>query len=105
MAAASVFVMNLKRDSFDAQTEAMLSHINVGFGLDITIRELAELIGKVIAYEGKIAFDPKKPDGTPQKLMDSQRLNSMGWRAAVKLEEGLQAAYKDFLNNGTTLSK
>lgn len=105
MAAASVFVMNLKRDSFDAQTEAMLSHINVGFGLDITIRELAELIGKVIAYEGKIAFDPKKPDGTPQKLMDSQRLNSMGWRAAVKLEEGLQAAYKDFLNNGSTLSK
>ena len=105
MAAASVFVMNLKRDSFDAQTEAMLSHINVGFGLDITIRELAELIGKVIAYEGKIAFDPKKPDGTPQKLMDSQRLNSMGWRAAVKLEEGLQAAYKDFLNNGSKLSK
>ena len=105
MAAASVFVMNLEKTSFDASTEAMLSHINVGIGVDITIRELAEAIGKVIAYEGKIAFDPKKPDGTPQKLMNSQRLNSMGWRADVKLEEGLQAAYKDFLNNFSALPK
>lgn len=105
MAAASVFVMNLEKTSFDAPTQAMLSHINVGFGVDITIHELAEAIGKVIAYEGRIAFDPKKPDGTPQKLMDSQRLNSMGWRAAVSLEEGLQAAYKDFLSNYSALPK
>lgn len=105
MAAASVFVMNLEKTSFDVPTQPMLSHINVGFGLDITIHELAEAIGKVIAYDGRIAFDPKKPDGTPQKLMDSQRLNSMGWRAAVGLEEGLQAAYKDFLSNHSALPK
>ena len=105
MAAASVFVMNLEKPRFDGQTHAMLSHINVGFGFDVTIRELAETIGKVISYGGNIAFDPMKPDGSPQKLMDSQRLNNLGWSAAVKLEEGLQAAYKDFLDNSYTLPK
>jgi GDP-L-fucose synthase len=103
MAAASVFVMNLDSATFDAQTQSMLSHINVGFGSDITISELATSIKKVTSYDGQIEFDPQKPDGSPQKLMDSQRLNSLGWRAATGLEEGLQTAYKNFLNVGNAL--
>lgn len=100
MAAASVFAMNLDKATFAAKTQAMQSHINVGFGSDVTIRELAVSIKKVISYDGEIEFDPQKPDGSPQKLMDSHRLNSLGWRATVKLEDGLGAAYTDFLNNG-----
>lgn len=99
MAAASVFVMDLNKSTFDSQTQAMQSHINVGFGSDVTIGELAESIKKVTSYEGRIEFDPQKPDGSPQKLMDSNRLNSLGWRATVKLEEGLRVAYEDFLSN------
>jgi GDP-L-fucose synthase len=77
----------------------MLSHINVGSGDDITIRELAETVGKVVGYRGEITFDSSKPDGTPRKLMDSSRLTSLGWQAKVGLEAGLTMAYKDFLRN------
>ncbi len=77
----------------------MQSHINVGSGVDITIKELALTIAKVIGYEGAIEFDPTKPDGTPRKLMDSTRLNNLGWQASVSLEEGLKLAYNDFLKN------
>ena len=79
----------------------MQSHINVGSGEDITIKELALTIAKVIGYEGAIEFDPTKPDGTPRKLMDSTRLNNLGWQASVSLEEGLKLAYNDFLKNQT----
>ena len=99
MAAASVFVMNLEKTIYDRHTEPMLSHINVGVGDDLTIAELANTIGKVIGYEGKIEFDKTKPDGTPRKLMDSTRLNNLGWQAKVKLEDGLNIAYQDFLTN------
>lgn len=103
MAAASVHVMNLDKTIYDAQTQPMQSHINVGYGEDITIRELAESIGKAVGYQGNIEFDASKPDGAPRKLMDSSRLNALGWQAKVGLEEGLPAAYKDYLNNGSAL--
>jgi len=96
MAAASVHVMNLDKAIFDQHTQPMLSHINVGCGYDITIKELAEAIGKAVGYQGEIAFDPCKPDGTPRKLMDSSRLNALGWHAKIGLEQGLQLAYADF---------
>jgi len=97
MAAASVHVMNLDKATYDEHTQPMLSHINVGCGLDITIKQLAEAIGKAVGYQGEITFDPNKPDGTPRKLMDSARLNALGWQAKVNLQEGLAKAYQDFL--------
>jgi len=97
MAAASVYVMNLDKPMYDKHTQPMLSHINVGSGHDLTIAELAKTIGKVVGYNGQLVFDSTKPDGTPRKLMDSTRLNKLGWHAKVKLENGLTFAYKDFL--------
>lgn len=99
MAAASVHVMNLSKATYAQHTQPMLSHINVGCGNDITIRELAETIARVIGYAGDIAFDPSKPDGTPRKLMDSTRINALSWQAQVGLEAGLERAYEDFLQN------
>ena len=97
MAAASVHVMNLDKATYDANTQPMLSHINVGTGEDITIRQLAETMGKVIGYAGRIEFDPTKPDGAPRKLMDVSRLHALGWQASVAFEAGLARAYADFL--------
>jgi GDP-L-fucose synthase len=99
MAAACVHVMNLDKETYDQQTQPMLSHINVGCGVDITIRQLAEAIGKAVGYEGTITFDASKPDGAPRKLMDSSRMNALGWKPQVGLEAGLAAAYQDFLIN------
>jgi GDP-L-fucose synthase len=101
MAAASLHVMNLPLSTYSQHTQPMLSHINVGCGHDITIRELAETIARVSGYAGDIAFDLAKPDGTPRKLMDSTRLNALGWQAQVGLEVGLERAYQDFLQNHT----
>lgn len=97
MAAASVHVMNLEKATYDLHTQPMQSHINVGYGHDITIRELAHAVSKTIAYQGQIVFDSSKPDGTPRKLMDSSRLNALGWQPTVGLEDGLATAYADFL--------
>jgi GDP-L-fucose synthase len=97
MAAASVFVMNLPKAIYEAQTRPMQSQINVGYGSDITIAELAQSVGQAIGFAGSIDFDPSKPDGTPRKLMDSSRLNAMGWRANMDLTRGLSLAYQDFL--------
>jgi len=97
MAEASLHVMDLDRASYEANTQPMLSHINVGTGEDISIRDLARLIAKVVGYRGAIEQDPTKPDGTPRKLMDVGRLDALGWRARVGLEEGLALAYRDFL--------
>jgi GDP-L-fucose synthase len=97
MAAACVHVMNLPLATYSQHTQPMLSHINVGCGHDVTIGELAATIARVIGFQGDIAFDPSKPDGAPRKLMDSTRLNKLGWQAQVGLEDGLKAAYKDFL--------
>ena len=97
MAAASVFVMDLDKEIYDQHTSPMQSHINVGFGSDITIAELAKTVGAVIGYQGHIGFDATKPDGTPRKWMDSSRLNRLGWQAKVDLQNGLKSAYDDFL--------
>jgi GDP-L-fucose synthase len=75
----------------------MLSHINVGFGEDVTIAELANLVAKTVGFTGSIHYDTAKPDGTPQKLMDSSRLNQLGWQATTSFQEGLKLSYKDFL--------
>jgi len=99
MAAASVHVMELDQAIYNENTEPMLSHINVGTGIDCTIRELVETVAKVIGYEGVISFDTSKPDGTPRKLMNVSRLNSLGWKYKVPLEEGLVRSYDWFLEN------
>ncbi|WP_221227646.1 GDP-L-fucose synthase [Rhodocyclus tenuis] len=99
MAAASVHVMNLPADIYHQHTRPMQSHINVGYGEDVTIAELARSVAEVVGYEGEITFDPSKPDGTSRKLMDSSRLNALGWRAQMGLEVGLKNAYRDFLQN------
>ena len=99
MAAASVFVMNLPKATLDAHTQPMQSQINVGFGSDITIKELALAVGKTVGYQGIIEFDTSKPDGSPRKLMDSRRLNALGWQAKVSLDAGLAAAYQDFIGH------
>lgn len=96
MAAASVFVMQLDKASYDGQTQPMQSHINVGYGNDVTINELAHAVAKATGYEGKIVFDSTKPDGAPRKWMDSGRLNSLGWKPQVNLEDGLKMAYSEF---------
>ena len=99
MAAASIHVMNLDSDTYQAHTQPMLSHINVGTGQDCTIRELAETIAKVTNFKGELEFDATKPDGAPRKLMDVSRLELLGWKASVSLEEGLKQAYQWFLDN------
>jgi GDP-L-fucose synthase len=96
MAAACVHVMQLPRSDYEKHTEPMLSHINVGFGEDISIRELAQLVAGVVGFDGDIVFDTERPDGTPRKLLDSSRLNLLGWLPQVRLEEGLRLAYVDF---------
>jgi GDP-L-fucose synthase len=105
MAAASVYVMNLDKNIYDQHTEPMLSHINVGYGNDVTIKELAHTISTVLNYQGNISFDITKPDGTARKLMDSGRLNGLGWQAKVNLKEGLNQAYQDYLTNSEALRK
>ena len=97
MASASVHVMNLPKSLYDKHTTPRQSHINVGFGSDVTIAQLAHAVGKVVGYQGEITFDSSKPDGAPRKLMDSSRLNALGWNAKVDLEAGLRLAYQDFL--------
>jgi GDP-L-fucose synthase len=97
MAAASVHVMELPAAAWQAHTQPMLSHVNIGTGLDCTIRELALMLARVTGFEGRVAFDPTRPDGTPRKLLDVSRLSSLGWRASIDLESGLRGTYDWFL--------
>ncbi len=99
MAAASVHVMLLDDATYRAHTQPMLSHINVGTGVDCTIRELAETIAKVTGFRGRLSFDASKPDGTPRKLMDVSRLKALGWQATIGLEDGLRDAYRWFVEH------
>jgi GDP-L-fucose synthase len=101
MAAASVHVMSLPKHEYERHTEPMLSHINVGYGDDLAISELARAVADVVGYRGDIRFDTSKPDGTPRKLMDSSRLRGLGWAPKVGLRAGLVQAYKDFTENHT----
>ncbi|MGI9277769.1 MAG: GDP-L-fucose synthase family protein, partial [Endozoicomonas sp.] len=103
MAAACVHVMNLNRAIYDSHTDPMMSHINVGTGVDCTIRELAETMKQVVGFEGELVFDTSKPDGTPRKLMDVSRLERMDWKASISLRDGLADTYRWFLQNDTDL--
>ena len=99
MAEASLFVLDLDKSAYDANTQPMLSHINVGTGQDVTILDLAQMVAKVTGYQGRIITDPDKPDGTLRKLMDVSRLADMGWRASIALEDGIADTYRWFLDN------
>ena len=99
MAAACVHVMELDDETYQAHTQPMLSHINVGTGVDCSIRELAETIAHVTEYQGELKFDSTKPDGTPRKLMDVSRLKALGWQSTISLEEGLRDAYRWFVEH------
>jgi GDP-L-fucose synthase len=99
MASACFFIMNLTKSLYDRHTLPMLSHINVGYGEDLTILELAETIARITGFKGRINFDPSKPDGAPRKLLDSSRINALGWKPVMDLKTGLQKTYEDFLSN------
>lgn len=105
MAAASIYVMELNQETYEANTQEMLSHINVGTGVDCTIRELVETVAKVVGYQGNIAFDATKPDGAPRKLMDVSRLKDLGWEYSISLEQGLAHSYQWFLENQDNFRK
>lgn len=99
MAQASLFVLNLPPADYQANTEPMLSHINVGSGVDYSIKELAEIVAQVTGFQGTIVYDASKPDGTPRKLMEVSRLTTLGWQARIGLHEGLRQTYEWFLTN------
>ena len=103
MAAAIIHVMNLDLPDYREHTEDMISHINIGFGSDVTIHELAKQLVKIVGYEGRIIFDLNKPDGVFRKLMDSSLMESLGWKAGVSLEYGLTLTYNDYLKNKNVL--
>ena len=99
MAEASLFVLDLDPEIYQRETQEMLSHINVGSGTDVTIRELAETVARVTGYQGRLSFDSSKPDGAPRKLMDVSRLARLGWQASVALEDGVAGTYAWFKSN------
>ncbi|HDG9181508.1 GDP-L-fucose synthase [Citrobacter sp. Cf039] len=99
MAAASIHVMELAQEVLQEYTQPMLSHINVGTGVDCTIRELAQTIAEVVGYKGRVVFDASKPDGTPRKLLDVTRLHQLGWYHEISLQAGLASTYQWFLEN------
>jgi GDP-L-fucose synthase len=90
--------MNLEQWIYQSETMPMLSHLHVGTGIDCTIKELTEIVAKVVGYSGEIRWDSSKPDGAPRKLLDVSRLKKLGWKANIGLEEGLTHAYSSFLN-------
>ena len=103
MAEACVFLMNLSGDIYKRSVEDMVSHINVGSGVDCTISELAKTISSVVGYSGDIIFDDSKPDGTPRKLMDVNRLTELGWSCKISLEDGISDTYNWFVKNESTV--
>jgi GDP-L-fucose synthase len=99
MAQASLFVLNLDKKTYQANTKTMLSHINVGTGKDTTIKDMAEIMKDVIGFKGKLTFETSRPDGVPRKLTDISRLSNMGWQAKVNLREGLEKTYEWYMKN------
>jgi GDP-L-fucose synthase len=97
LAKAAVFVMNLPKDQYQAVTEDMRSHLNIGSGQDISIAELVEVIKKIVDYDGEIRFDTTKPDGPPRKLLDIQQITKLGWSPSISLEEGLKKTYQAYI--------
>ncbi len=98
MASASIFVMNLEKEIYDQHTQPMKSHINVGFGSDISILELAHIISETVGYTGSIVFDPSKPDGAPRKWLDSTKIQRLGWQPYTDLRQGLKIAYAEMIS-------
>ena len=105
MAAASLFVLNLPKDEYEANTQPMLSHINVGSGSDISILELAHKVAAITGYNGRIITDQTKPDGTLRKLMDVSRLTEIGWSPKIRLDQGISETYQWFLAHSETLRR
>jgi len=103
MSEAIIHIMNLDLVQYREHTEDMVSHINIGFGSDVTIEELAKKLVKIVGYEGRIVFDSNKPDGVLRKLMDSSLIESLGWKTSVSLEDGLTLTYNDYLKNKNSL--
>ena len=101
MAEASVYVMNLTKNVFDVHTKPMQAHINVGYGSDLTIAELARAVADAVGYTGQIFFDTSKPDGSPRKLMSTSTLNLLGWKPKINIHEGLKKAYQDYVSKNT----
>ena len=99
MAEACLFIMNLEKQKYNQFTQATNSHINIGFGSDIKIKDLANIIANIIGYRGEIKFDSSKPDGTPKKLLDSSKINNLGWKPKISLEEGLRITCLDYEKN------
>ena len=97
MARASIHIMNIDKKLYDEQTNSMCSHINVGSGTDLTVKELAEKIRMVVGFKGDINFDPSKPDGSARKLLDSKRIQNLGFKYKINLMDGLKKTYKEFL--------
>ena len=100
MATASLFVLDINKTTYGANTDPMLSHINVGTGVDISIRDLAAMVADITGYKGKISYDTSKPDGTMRKLMDVSRLANLGWRASIELRKGIEETYQWYLETG-----
>lgn len=103
MAAASLFILNLNHEVYLSNTQPMLSHINIGTGVDVTIKELAETLASVVGFKGRLVFDSNKPDGTPRKLMDVTRINNMGWQSSISLRKGLEDTYQWYKANENQL--
>jgi GDP-L-fucose synthase len=103
MAAASLFVLELDEKIYQTNTKPMLSHINVGTGKDVTIKELAEIMAKTVGFKGQLVFDKTKPDGTPRKVLNVERLAELGWQYTMDLEQGLELTYRWFLKNQSSL--
>jgi len=103
MSEAIIHIMNLDLAQYTGHTEDMVSHINIGFGSDVTIEELAKQLVKIVGYEGRMVFDLNKPDGVFRKLMDSSLIESLGWKASINLEDGLALTYSDYLKNKNVL--
>ena len=99
MALASIFIMNINKELLNDLTDPMQQHINVGFGKDISIKELADLIRDIVGYNGSIFFDESKPDGPPQKLLDSSLINKLGWFPRISLEDGLNITFKEMFRS------
>jgi len=105
MAAACLYVMGLDKSIYQAHTEPMLSHLNVGAGTDVSIRELAEIIKDVVGFNGELRFNAEKPDGAPRKLLDVSNLADLGWRGSIGLKDGLRDAYRWYVEKGDRLRR
>lgn len=100
MAEACLFLHNLTEKEYSSQTETMVSHVNVGAGTDIAIKDLAKIVKSVVGFKGDLVFDKNKPDGTPRKLLNIERLTKLGWTSSTCLNRGLELTYNDYLSNG-----